>query len=249
MLSFFKKLRLIVLTENKFTKYLLYAVGEIILVVIGILIALQVNNWNIRQIQNKKERAYIDEIRKSLIQDISTIDYIKVGNLKKDSCINLAIGLLGTKMDNSTRVLKFFDLIPTLGAYSAYQPNYVAFNNMISAESIDLIKNDSLRNSIANYYGREEFLLQKVQERMKEKTHQFLDLILPLLVNKEVSASLAGANLNFEYPSISEIEFQTNPYIFYELNMMKISNETQNQFLEISKQEIEHVLALISNVQ
>ncbi|MFT7066002.1 MAG: hypothetical protein ACJAUO_001580, partial [Sediminicola sp.] len=51
MIKFFRKIRQKMLTENKFSKYLLYAIGEIILVVIGILIALSINNWN----ENRKE--------------------------------------------------------------------------------------------------------------------------------------------------------------------------------------------------
>ena len=46
MIKFFRKIRQRLLTENKFSKYLIYAIGEIVLVVIGILIALQINNWN-----------------------------------------------------------------------------------------------------------------------------------------------------------------------------------------------------------
>jgi hypothetical protein len=46
MINFFRKIRQRLLTENKFSKYLLYAIGEIVLVVIGILIALSINNWN-----------------------------------------------------------------------------------------------------------------------------------------------------------------------------------------------------------
>jgi len=46
MIKFFRKIRRQLLTENRFSKYLLYAIGEIVLVVIGILIALQINIWN-----------------------------------------------------------------------------------------------------------------------------------------------------------------------------------------------------------
>jgi len=46
MIKFFRHIRKQLLTENKFSKYLIYAVGEIVLVVIGILIALSINNWN-----------------------------------------------------------------------------------------------------------------------------------------------------------------------------------------------------------
>jgi hypothetical protein len=46
MIKFFRKIRQRLLSENKFSKYLIYAIGEIILDVIGILIALSINNWN-----------------------------------------------------------------------------------------------------------------------------------------------------------------------------------------------------------
>jgi predicted permease len=49
MIKFFRKIRKNMLTENKFSKYLIYAIGEIALVMIGILLILQVNNWNKNQ--------------------------------------------------------------------------------------------------------------------------------------------------------------------------------------------------------
>jgi hypothetical protein len=49
MIKFFRKIRKNMLTENKFSKYLIYAIGEIALVMIGILLTLQVNNWNKNQ--------------------------------------------------------------------------------------------------------------------------------------------------------------------------------------------------------
>lgn len=54
MIKFFRKIRQRMFTENKFGKYLIYAIGEIILVVIGILIALQINNWN-EGVKQRKE--------------------------------------------------------------------------------------------------------------------------------------------------------------------------------------------------
>ena len=55
MIKFFRRIRQQLLTENKLAKYLLYAIGEIILVVIGILIALQINNWNTSKIESKNK--------------------------------------------------------------------------------------------------------------------------------------------------------------------------------------------------
>ncbi len=64
MIKFFRKIRQRLLTENKFSKYLIYAVGEILLVVIGILIALSINNWN--------------ESRKTRLQDFEFLNNLKV---------------------------------------------------------------------------------------------------------------------------------------------------------------------------
>ena len=66
MIKFFRKIRQRLLTENKFSKYLLYAIGEIILVVIGILIALSINNWN----EDNKNRTLISNYKKSLIENL-----------------------------------------------------------------------------------------------------------------------------------------------------------------------------------
>ena len=62
MIRFFRNLRLRVLSANKFSKYLLYAIGEVVLVVIGILIAVQINNWN----ENRK----IGDIRTTIYQNL-----------------------------------------------------------------------------------------------------------------------------------------------------------------------------------
>ena len=63
MIKFFRKIRQRLLTENKFSKYLLYAIGEIILVVIGILIALSINNWNEKRKENSHEEKILNELK------------------------------------------------------------------------------------------------------------------------------------------------------------------------------------------
>ena len=61
MIKFFRKIRQKLLSENKFSKYLIYAIGEIILVVLGILIALYVNNWNQKKADARKEKALFEQ--------------------------------------------------------------------------------------------------------------------------------------------------------------------------------------------
>lgn len=74
MIKFFRRIRKRLLGENKFTKYLTYAFGEIILVVIGILIALQINTWNQKRTQNNKLKHAINNIIVDLKSDLIAID-------------------------------------------------------------------------------------------------------------------------------------------------------------------------------
>ncbi|MCX2718905.1 DUF6090 family protein [Lentiprolixibacter aurantiacus] len=67
MLHFFRKTRRDLLANSKFFKYLKYAIGEILLVVIGILIALQVNNWNEERIDRNRETQVLKELRDDLV--------------------------------------------------------------------------------------------------------------------------------------------------------------------------------------
>ena len=72
MIKFFRKIRQRLLTENKFSKYLLYAIGEIVLVVIGILIALQINNCNEERIDPELKREVL-----SVLKDYQLFTYRK----------------------------------------------------------------------------------------------------------------------------------------------------------------------------
>ncbi|MFD2098312.1 DUF6090 family protein [Flagellimonas iocasae] len=66
MIKFFRKIRQRLLSENKFSKYLFYAIGEIVLVVIGILIALQINNWN----ENRKQQIKVNQNYHEILADL-----------------------------------------------------------------------------------------------------------------------------------------------------------------------------------
>ena len=75
MITLFRRFRQRLLSENKFSKYLIYAIGEIILVVIGILIALQVNNWNQNRIDSKIEKQLLTELLENLeVNELNTLD-------------------------------------------------------------------------------------------------------------------------------------------------------------------------------
>jgi len=77
MLKFFRKIRYDLMENNKTTKYLKYAIGEIVLVVVGILIALGINNWNENRKMNLAEKVVLNNIYENLTIDSIQFDYYK----------------------------------------------------------------------------------------------------------------------------------------------------------------------------
>jgi len=152
MIKFFRKIRQQLLTENKFSKYLIYAIGEIVLLVIGILIALQINNWNENQKKGKLKVSY----RNSLINDLS-LDTLKLGGLITENynvlktLSNQKSRFLGsdTPIDTLTKIARFeFD--PTLNTNFQYNRN--TLNTLIASGNIDLFSrefNDMLMTLIS----------------------------------------------------------------------------------------------------
>ena len=148
MIKFFRKIRQGLLTENKFSKYLFYAIGEIILVVIGILIALQINNWNEnRKAENKELKLLIElkddllETKNDLLTDIEKIpQLLEVTNALYKAILEDQISDTNPfKLPGS--FFRTTILFPKLSAHEA-----------IRSEGITIISNDKLRKEITNFY-------------------------------------------------------------------------------------------------
>ncbi|AVR45420.1 hypothetical protein C7S20_09125 [Christiangramia fulva] len=92
MIKFFRKVRRRLLGKNQFTRYIIYAIGEIILVVIGILIALQVNNWNAEQKSEKQRQSLISDLKEEIQKGHSQFNLFKRLNtiyITSDSILQL----------------------------------------------------------------------------------------------------------------------------------------------------------------
>jgi len=84
MIKFFRRIRPRLLSENRFSKYLIYAIGEILLVVVGILGAIQIDNWNEDKKERKIEQEYLDRLRDDLLKDTA---YYKDSRQKANNII------------------------------------------------------------------------------------------------------------------------------------------------------------------
>tara|TARA_R110002074_G_scaffold231282_2_gene402868 strand:- start:3410 stop:4207 length:798 start_codon:yes stop_codon:yes gene_type:complete len=150
MIKFFRKIRQSLLMKNQTSKYFKYAIGEIILVVIGILIALSLNNWNQKRVDNN----YVSLILKEIYYDLSA-DY-KIIYEGIEPRLNLKIKgtekikefmIEGAVVNDSSFINSYnnmnvgFALTQRTGAYESLKQN-----------GLDKIRNDSIRTQLLQFY-------------------------------------------------------------------------------------------------
>ncbi len=178
MTKFFQQIRLFLLKETRFRKYLLHAAGEVFLIIIGILVALQINNWNSERLERKKERSILLEMKKNLKKDLSDVHY---------------------NMDFLTNGIRSFAIITkqlyerapfhdSIGQHyaninygTAFVKNTSAFENLKSI-GFDLVENDYLRNKITQLYAERYEYILKLEQGISTQEEYLLPLITSNLV-------------------------------------------------------------------
>lgn len=146
MIRFFRSIRRGLIARNRFTNYLLYAVGEIILVVIGILIALQINNWNDARQTRALERKFLGNIRDDLVSNIAQIDIFLANRGANLEDAAFVIGQL--EGDPPADVHEFNRRCVDIYEWQRFvQVNYTV-QELISSGNLALLTNDRLKASL-----------------------------------------------------------------------------------------------------
>lgn len=160
MIKFFRKIRQRLLSENKFSKYLIYAIGEIFLVMIGILLALQVNNWNENRLNKNTEKNYLLGIVANLDKDIEELKRrISRDTLQLQAQTTILKSFRAEKIKIDTP--KLVTAIRRFQAITSFSGNNIVFEDMKSSGKINLIASDTLRFKILDYYKSFESLKRK----------------------------------------------------------------------------------------
>lgn len=203
MIHFFRKIRHQLFTNNKFSKYLLYAIGEIVLVVIGILIALQINNWNNQKLLNKAEVKSYKNIKRQIIEDKTELTQIKGFNnyFKKSS--ELANKIIEVQDYNKVDSLALMAM--GLSLYTDFHSSGNIYETLVNSGDIKLLKNAEIPSK-----------LQKL-EMTYINVNNLEDIHWEIIIN-ELSPLLRGViNYNTKKP--------VQPKKLYEVEM-------QNYFIE-----------------
>lgn len=236
MLHFLRKTRKKLSDNNQFFKYSRYAIGEIVLVVIGILIALYINNWN----EERQEKRLVQSYAKSLISDlegdIEAIEEVRSQMIELKSRIDSLSNYVRNKSIDDLSNLTILMLIIDDG-YSPYSWNRANMEELKSSGALRFKGNMELAKKIASY--------DAFSKHMDEdyKTDQGLVEINFPLVRKVV-------NMNYSnYSQLSSLGLNNIPYLSKSSAMTQENLESEKNLKEALKIAESNNLSLLTQDQ
>lgn len=201
MIKFFRNIRKNLLNEGKTTKYFKYAVGEIILVVIGILIALQINNWNQNRIAKNQELDILKALVIGLKKDREDLKYNANSLTISLASANTIIKAIENDEPYRDSIADHFGIamLPVKFVYSTS-----AFETLKS-KGIDLIKNNDIRNNIIEVYdSRYNFFITQ-ENRNEDELYRGLEDIFSSRFEESFNIDLNESNYK---PQLKPLDFE-----------------------------------------
>lgn len=188
MIKFFRRIRQQLLTENKpawppeagkpagrFSKYLIYAIGEIVLVVIGILIALAINNSNQNRVIQEKEQIYLNGLRAEFqISKLKLRELIEV-NKRNFLGAKKLLEYISDKNESPSETQFSELLFNTFSSDISFNPNNSLLNEIINSGSLKDITNNGLRIQLTNWISTIDDV-SKQENELRIQREKVLDI-------------------------------------------------------------------------
>ncbi|MCK5402262.1 MAG: hypothetical protein KAJ28_11570 [Flavobacteriaceae bacterium] len=161
---------------NNVNKYILYAIGEIVLVVIGILIALSINNWNETNKVNDTEVIYLNALHDEFSNNLKEVERVMELNQRNLKIAHTLLGKMGT--DDPDLTEKVFDslMYRTILAEIQYRPSPGTLIELINSGNLGIISNRELRLKLASWDGILTSVLFQEEEHSKPR-YKLIDLM------------------------------------------------------------------------
>ena len=141
------------LRDNRTSKYLLYALGEIILVVIGILIALQINNWNTERLTKLEERSLLENLKEEYLENLSTLNIAIKKRQDQMHALNILNDIVFDHNPNTEVQLKIDSIIGVSRYIPTFESRTGVVQEIINSGKLNIIQNKRLRKLLSNLSG------------------------------------------------------------------------------------------------
>lgn len=202
MLSLFRKIRLRFLTNAQTRKYLAYAIGEILLVVIGILIALQINNWN----EDRKDKIKSKEFHQRLVEDLNLHINTFENDLKRSkellAYISKSVAILQQKRFNKETIDTVTYTLTNHYQFVRISDELSSYEEMKSTGQLGLIYNDAIRKKINGYLKYLE-AIRKIFDQLADKVGD-MRLFDPYITHYIVKGEKSQSNIEYEIEEIAK---------------------------------------------
>ncbi len=243
MIKFFRHIRKDLMEKNKTGKYLKYAIGEIVLVMIGILLALQVNNWNNDRIQKKKEADYIEHIHKEFLMNKAQLDSANSYHSRVYTNANKILDLLPIDPNAINKDSLSFYITETFHNWT-FNPQQSTINSLTNTSSFDIISNLELRELLQNW---DELVKDYNEEEIISKAYSFNDyfpyLRKHISFKNVVNSDNIFYNPNIDVAFLNDLEFE-NAIAFRRELIKDIIDPAHENELKLVRQSIHRIIEL-----
>ncbi len=255
MIKFFRHIRHSLINQNQMGKYFKYAVGEIILVVIGILIALQINTWNTQRLDNNKEQEYLH----NLIEDIKVQQELVTNQIihekKMKSQVEKALVHLNSEIINADSLNTYLSDITR----KSFVVNDPTFQDLKSSGNILLIKDNTLRKNILSFYQYLEYSALVIQTSNEQGISEFRDFLLknPVVnLNYKDTVKVAG-DIDWSVNTVTipwakklqEDKLQDKEYLFMLLNHVAQRGRNSSVHIDIMQRMEKRITDMRNDIQ
>jgi hypothetical protein len=236
MIKFFRNIRQNLLNEGKTANYLKYAIGEIVLVVIGILIALQVNNWNQKRIDNQTEILLLKELHAEFVGNKKQLQEVLEAHQKAIKSTRYVISKFPID-PNKINLDSFWLNMRGWPTRYTFNPSQGVIRSLINSSSFNIISDQELRKLLISW----EDVLSDYQEEEDIASSDLRNYIVP----KYLDHIPFGEGLTykpFDKSFLASFEFE-NIFYYWENDLKDILESTDSE-LEKIKETINKIIEL-----
>ncbi len=164
MIKFFRHIRQALFNQNRFGKYLLYAFGEIILVVLGILIALTLNTWKEEAKKAEQEKNYLSRLLSDNQQDLTNFQkYIDDLDKGRSTVTALSEAFNDNNTPDSILIFKANEYFTYGSIFPIFASSQSTFEDLSSTGNLTIISNAELRDKIVGHYAEHDRMAERIK--------------------------------------------------------------------------------------
>ncbi len=228
-MKLFRKIRQTLIKEGSLKKYLLYAIGEILLVMIGISLAFQVNNWNDGRIQRNAEIRYYENIRDQIVDDKELIQGQVRYNNRYMAQFKYANEIIETNDRSKMDTLGI--IIRNLTSYSDYDREGNIYETMVNSGEIKLLRNLTIVNGIRDLEENYMYMNRMENIHYDAMMNHVAPTTIPVLKFSNNQIKKPALVYNYEFQNIILILMQ----------IMEEKNNTYTSALDRIESTILHI--------